>query len=49
VIAAPIAWIRRTRPRALLARQLENWDAVWSAYELEYGTMFAASAKGDRR
>ena len=33
MIAAPMAWIRRTRLRALLARQLENWDTVWSAYE----------------
>jgi FkbM family methyltransferase len=30
---APVNWIRRTRLRALLARQLENWDDVWSAYE----------------
>ena len=30
---APVNWLRRARLRALLARQLENWDAVWSAYE----------------
>lgn len=29
----PLAWLRRARLRALLARQLENWDAVWIAYE----------------
>ncbi len=29
----PVAWIRRARLRSLMARQLENWDAVWSAYE----------------
>lgn len=29
----PIAWLRRARLRALLARQVQNWDAVWSAYE----------------
>ena len=29
----PVAWLRRARLRALLARQLENWDAVWTAYE----------------
>ena len=33
MILAPVNWIRRARLRALLARQLENWAAVWSAYE----------------
>lgn len=33
MMLAPVNWIRRARLRALLARQLENWDAVWSAYE----------------
>lgn len=34
MMSAPVNWIRRARLRALLARQLENWDAVWSAYEI---------------
>ena len=33
MMRAPVNWIRRARLRALLARRLENWDAVWSAYE----------------
>lgn len=30
---APVAWLRRARLQALLARQLENWREVWRAYE----------------